>query len=387
MESAAKTPKSLTLPSTTRITLWLLDIGLNLIMRKDGTVNRGLLKLVPLTPPSSEPINGVKTYDVVVDPTRKLWFRVFVPTQYTVEDLPVMVFCHGSGYIVASADTQLYDDFCRKFARELHVIVVSVDYRLAPEHRHPAQHEDGLDVLKFLDVEENRSKWLPGNANITKCFIAGDSAGGNMAHHVAVRASQFNFQQLQVQYILTLFETSPRSSVAEERMVNYFVAKKLMVVGLVSIQPFFGGEERIGSEIRLNGTAPVLTLKQTDWFWNAFLPLGEPYNRDHPVVNVSGRYAVDISKMDLPPTIVVVAGFDILRDWQIRYYEWLKKSGKEVYLVDYPNMFHGFNLLPELPESDQLILEVKDFIHNVLNKVFTALIRNLKQITLSLPLL
>ncbi|MFS7944893.1 putative carboxylesterase [Helianthus anomalus] len=356
MESAAKTPKSLSLPWTTRITLWLLDIGLNLVMRKDGTVNRGLLKLVPLTPPSSEPIDGVKTYDVVVDPTRKLWFRVFVPTQYTVEDLPVMVFCHGSGYIVASADTQLYDDVCRKFARELHVIVVSVDYRLAPEHRHPAQHEDGLDVLKFLDVEENRSKWLPGNANISKCFIAGDSAGGNMAHHVAVRASQFNFQQLQV-------------------------------VGLVSIQPFFGGEERIGSEIRLNGTAPILTLKQTDWFWNAFLPLGEPYNRDHPVVNVSGRYAVDISKMDLPPTIVVVAGFDILRDWQIRYYEWLKKSGKEVYLVDYPNMFHGFNLLPELPESDQLILEVKDFIRNVLNKVFAALIHNLKQMTLSLPLL
>ncbi|KAJ0780570.1 putative carboxylesterase [Helianthus annuus] len=387
MESAAKTPKSLTLPWTTRITLWLLDIGLNLIMRKDGTVNRGLLKVVPLTPPSSEPIKGVKTYDVVVDPTRKLWFRVFVPTQYSVEDLPVMVFCHGSGYIVASADTQLYDDFCRKFARELHVIVVSVDYRLAPEHRHPAQHEDGLDVLKFLDVEENRSKWLPGNANISKCFIAGDSAGGNMAHHVAVRASQFNFQQLQVQYILTLFETSPRSSVAEERMVNYFVAKKLMVVGLVSIQPFFGGEERIGSEIRLNGTAPVLTLKQTDWFWNAFLPLGEPYNRDHPVVNVSGRYAVDISKIDLPPTIVVVAGFDILRDWQIRYYEWLKKSGKEVNLVDYPNMFHGFNLLPELSESDQLILEVKDFIHNVLNKVFTAPIRILKQMTLSVPLL
>ncbi|KAJ0560839.1 putative carboxylesterase [Helianthus annuus] len=298
MESAAKTPKSLTLPWTTRITLWLLDIGLNLIMRKDGTVNRGLLKLVPLTPPSSEPINGVKTYDVVVDPTRKLWFRVFVPTQYTVEDLPVMV-CN--------------DDFCRKFARELHVIVVSVDYRLAPEHRHPAQHEDGLDVLKFLDVEENRSKWLPGNANITKCFIAGDSAG-------------------------------------ETWLI-------------------------------------MLLWAGTDWFWNAFLPLGEPYNRDHPVVNVSGRYAVDISKMDLPPTIVVVAGFDILRDWQIRYYEWLKKSGKEVYLVDYPNMFHGFNLLPELPESDQLILEVKDFIHNVLNKVFTALIRNLKQMTLSEPLL
>ncbi|MFS7944869.1 putative carboxylesterase [Helianthus anomalus] len=67
--------------------------------------------------------------------------------------------------------------------------------------------------------------------------------------------------------------------------------------------------------------------------------------------------------------MVVVAGFDILRDWQIRYYEWLKKSGKEAYLMDYPNMFHAFYLFPELPESDQLILEVKDFIQKVLNKV------------------
>ncbi|KAI7725454.1 hypothetical protein M8C21_025459 [Ambrosia artemisiifolia] len=339
MKSAANTPKPLSLPWKTRISIWISDPVLDLALRKDGTVNRCLLNLlVPRASASSEPINGVKTHDVVVDSTRKLWFRVYVPTQYAEPELPVMVFFHGGGYCVMSADSKLYDDVCRKFAKELPAVVVSVDYRLAPEHRHPTQHNDGFDVLKFLDNEENRSNWLPENAKISRCFIAGDSAGGNMSHHVALRASQFNFQQLKV-------------------------------IGVVTIQPFFGGEERTDSEKRLDGSAPLLSTKRTDWFWNAFLPLGEPCNRDHPIINVSGPNAMDISEMDLPPIMVVVAGFDILLDWQVRYYQWLKKSRKEAYLVDYPNMFHGFGLFLELPESEQLISEVKTFVHKVLNEV------------------
>ncbi|KAL8208690.1 hypothetical protein R6Q57_008102 [Mikania cordata] len=338
ISAIAKTQNSLSLPWKTRVSLWVLDTAINLVLRKDGTVNRGLLKLVDLrSQPTSEPINGVNTYDVVVDLTRKLWFRVFVPTQYAVEEVPVMVFFHGGGYVAMSPDSKIYDDVCRRFARELPAVVVSVDYRLAPEHRHPAQHDDGLDVLKFLDNEDNQSKWLPENANVSRCFIAGDSAGGNMTHNVFQRASQFNFQRLQI-------------------------------IGLVAIQPFFGGEERTDAEIRLDGSVPNLSLKQTDFFWNAFLPPGDPYKRDHPVINVSGPNGVDISEIDFPPTLVVVAGFDILRDWQIKYYQWLKKFGKDAYLVDYPNMFHGFYLFPEVPESDQLISHVKDFVHKVLIK-------------------
>ncbi|KAF5802746.1 putative carboxylesterase [Helianthus annuus] len=113
-------------------------------------------------------------------------------------DLSVMVFFHGGAYIVLSSDVKPYYNVCRKFTRELHVIVVSVDYRLAPEQRHPAQHDDGIDVLRFLDIEENRSKKFPENPNISRCFIAVDSAGGHIAHHAAVRASEFNFQQLRV---------------------------------------------------------------------------------------------------------------------------------------------------------------------------------------------
>ena len=100
------------------------------------------------------------------------------------------------------------------------------------------------------------------------------------------------------------------------------------VIGVVAIQPFFGGEERTISEIELEGT-PVVSTNITDWYWNAFLPPGEGHNRDHPIINVSGPNAVDIANINFPPTMVVVAGFDVLRDWQNRYYEWLKKSGKE----------------------------------------------------------
>ncbi|KAI3811343.1 hypothetical protein L1987_21064 [Smallanthus sonchifolius] len=289
MEATAKTRASLSLPWKTRFLLWAFSTVSHAARRRDGTVNRRLLKFLEFrTPPTSKPVNGVKTYDIEIDPNRELWFRVFVPTQQAVEDLAVI-------------------------------------------HRYPVQHNDCFDVLKFLDDEENRPKSLPENANISRCFIAGDSAGGNIAHHVAQRACEFKFKQLKV-------------------------------IGLVAIQPFFGGEERTNSEKELEG-APVLSLEHTDWNWNALMPPGEGYNRDHPIINVSGPQAVDISKMEFPATIVVVGGFDLLRDWQKRYYEWLKRSGKDAYLVEYPNMCHGFYAFPELPESEQLISEVKDFIH------------------------
>nr|GEV68975.1 probable carboxylesterase 18 [Tanacetum cinerariifolium] len=336
---APETQTSLSLPWKTRLYISAVSAITDAASRRNGTVNRRLLSFVDFrVPPTPKPINGVKTYDVVVDPARKLWFRVFVPTEESaIEELRVMIYFHGGGFVFFNPDLKLYDDVCRRFAKKLNAIVVSVDYRHAPEHKYPAQHDDCFDVLKFLDSDENRSKWLPENANISRCFLAGDSAGGNLAHHAALRACEFNFQQLKI-------------------------------FGLVLIQPFFGGEERTNSEKELDGT-PFLSMKRTDWLWKAFMPVGEGYDRDHQIINVSGPKAVDVSKMDFPPTILFTAGFDILRDWNKRYYAWLKKSGKEVYMVDYPNMCHIFHAFPELPESDQLMSEIKDFIQSVSVKV------------------
>ncbi|CAI9293536.1 unnamed protein product [Lactuca saligna] len=224
METTVKPPQSsLSLPWKARITLSVLSTVIDAACRKNGTINRPILTLIHIRIPSlSKSINGVASHDVIVDKTRNLWFRVYTPTQHAGEDLPVIVYFHGGGFIMLSPDVFPYDGMCRRIARKLPAVVVSVNYRLAPEHRYPAQHDDCFDVLKFLDDEENRSKCLPENANLLRCFLAGDSAGGNLAHHVAQRACEFNF-------------------------------RRLMVTGVVAIQPFFGGEERTDSEARLAG--------------------------------------------------------------------------------------------------------------------------------------
>ena len=278
--------------------------------------------------PTPKPFKGIISSDITVDPTRNLWFRLYTPTTTTdTSFLPVLIFFHGGGFTFLSASSFSYDAVCRRFARKLPAVVISVNYRLSPEHRYPCQYDDGFDVLKFLDRNQSL---LPKIADLSKCFLGGDSAGGNLAHHVAIRAGR---ERLGV----------------------------VKLIGLISIQPFFGGEERTESEIRLPA-APLVSVERTDWIWKAFLPDGS--NRDHESANVSGPNAVDISGLDYPETVVVVGGFDPLQDWQRRYYEWLKKSGKEARLIEYPTMMHAFYMFPELPQSAQFMAQVKDFVSN-----------------------
>ena len=222
-----------------------------------------------------------------------------------------------------SPSSQLFDDLCRRLAKELPAVIVSVNYRLAPEHRCPASYEDGVDVLKFLD--ENP----PANADLTRCYIVGDSAGGNIAHHVTARAGEHNFTNLNI-------------------------------AGVIPIQPYFGGEERTESEIQLAG-APLVSVERTDWCWKAFLPEGS--DRDHPAANVFGPKSSDVSGLKFPKSLVFMGGFDPLRDWQESYCEGLKGNGKEVKVVDYPNAMHSFYAFPDLPESTLFMRELQDFIY------------------------
>ncbi|XP_027078561.1 probable carboxylesterase 18 [Coffea arabica] len=329
------------LPWRTRISIKIISTISTASRRRNGTVNRTLLSMLGYKcSANSTPIGGVSTFDITVDPTRKLWFRLFVPVAATTSSsvLPVIVFFHGGGFTYLSPDNRSYDAVCRRFSSSVPAIVVSVDYRLAPEYRCPAQYEDGFDCLRFLDDEQKRKGVLPENADVSRCFLAGDSAGANIAHHVAKRACESEF-------------------------------KTLKVIGLVAIQPFFGGEQRTESEISLASIDPLVSIARTDWMWEAFLPPEEGMNRDHEVINVSGPRAVDLSRLDFPATIVFIGGFDSLKDWQKRYYEWLKRSGKEVYLVEYPNMVHAFYVFPELKESEELIAQVKNFVHKQCSKV------------------
>ncbi|KAJ4965180.1 hypothetical protein NE237_017029 [Protea cynaroides] len=326
------------LPWKTKIVFAIFSAVADTVYRSNGTINRRLINFLEAKVSANDkPYRGVKTSDVVVDETRNLWFRLFTPTEihkHHVIPLPVIVFFHGGGFSLSSADGIAYDELCRKFAVQFSAIIVSVNYRLAPEHRFPSQYDDGIDTLKFLDETEFNRFGFPTFADLSKCFLAGDSAGGNLAHHVAVRSGKTNF-------------------------------KRVKVIGQISIQPFFGGEERTESETRLAKAQPI-PVERTDWMWKAFLPEGE--NRDHEAVNVSGSRAMDINGVKYPATMVVVGGFDPLQDRQREFYKWLKRNEKEVKLVEYPNAIHAFLVFPELPEGSEFITEARNFVHEVRGK-------------------
>lgn len=323
------------LPLKVRISVFFLSFLMNISRRRNGTLNRSLFDFFDLkAPPTPNPVDGVKSSDVTVDPSRNLWFRLFTPTisASSTSFLPVVVYFHGGAFSFLSASSSPYDGICRQLSRSIPSVVVSVNYRLCPEHRCPSQYDDGFDVLKFLDLNGDV---LPEIADVSRCFLAGDSAGANLAHHVAVRVGQ------------------------EE-------PGRVKVIGLVSIQPFFGGVDRTESETRLDG-APITSVSNTDWFWDIFLPKGS--DRDHEAVNVTGPNCLNISGMNFPDTIIFVGGLDPLLDRQRKYYEWLKISGKKVELVEYPNTIHAFYFFPELPQSSQQISRVRGFVNQRLSKM------------------
>ncbi|KAF2297277.1 hypothetical protein GH714_020547 [Hevea brasiliensis] len=321
------------LPLKTRLGLATFSFAASTARRSNFTINRNFMKIFdPKAPSSAKPINGVSSFDITIDPSNNLWFRLYIPTttssssRYVEASLPVIVYFHGGGFCFLAANSKQFDHFCRRLAREVPAVVISINYRLAPEYKYPCQFEDGFDALKFIDGMNFEN--FSAKVDLEWCFVAGDSAGGNIAHHVVLQAGEYRFSNMDV-------------------------------IGLITIQPFFGGEGRTESEIRLSGV-PGLSIERSDWYWKAFLPEGA--DRNHPVVNVFGPNAVDISGVHFPATLVVIGGFDILQDWQMRYHDGLKKSGKEVYLVEYPNVIHGFYSVTELPESALLISEVRKFI-------------------------
>ncbi|XP_028756505.1 probable carboxylesterase 18 [Neltuma alba] len=323
------------LPLKVRIAVFFLSTLMNISRRRNGTLNRRLFDFFDLkAPPTPNPIDGVMSSDVTVDSSRNLWFRLFTPTISTSSTslLPVVVYFHGGAFSFLSASSPPYEAVCRQLSRSIPSVVVSANYRLCPEHRFPSQYDDGFDVLKFLDLNGDA---LPDIADLSRCFLAGDSAGANLAHHVAVRVCQEELQRVKV-------------------------------IGLVSIQPFFGGVDRTESEIRLDG-APITSVGNTDWMWEFFLPDGS--DRDHEAVNVTGPNGVNISAMNFPDTIIFVGALDPLLDRQRKYYDWLKKSGKKAEIIEYPNTIHAFYFFPELPQSSQQIYRVRDFVNQRLSQM------------------
>ncbi|KQJ88842.1 probable carboxylesterase 18 [Brachypodium distachyon] len=337
---AAAKARRLAPPMSWRARLSILAAGYltDATRRADGTINRRLLTFLdPGVPASAAPRNGVASRDIDLHaghgplPLRaRLFFPAGAHASPGPRPLPVVVFFHGGGFAYLSAASPAYDAACRRIARHCAAAVLSVDYRRSPEHKFPAPYDDGFSALRFLDNPKNHPADIP-QLDVSRCFLAGDSAGANIAHHVARR------------YAMALSSFS-----------------HLRILGLISIQPFFGGEERTASELELDG-APIVSVSRCDWMWRAFLPPGA--DRTHEACAAAGAAAAaGVESAAFPPAVVVVGGYDPLQDWQRRYCEALRAMGKEVRVLEYPEAIHAFYVFPEFAESRDLMLRIKEIV-------------------------
>lgn len=325
--------------------MWVLisnfKLAYNLLRRPDGTFNRHLAEFLDRkVPPNAVPVDGVYSFDVILDRPAGLVIRVYRPArggstaasaQHVIFELeepasddpfPVVVFFHGGSFAHSSVNSAIYDTLCRRLVALCKAVVVSVDYRRSPENRYPCAYDDGWAALKWVSSRP----WLrSGKERKVRVFLCGDSSGGNIAHHVAVRAAESGIE----------------------------------VFGNVLLTPMFGGQERTESEKRLDGKYFV-TIQDRDWYWKAFLPQGE--DRDHPACNPFGPNGVKLEGLPFPKSLVIVAGFDLLQDWQKSYVEGLKKAGQDVKLLFMGQATVGFYLLPNTDHYHVVMEKIKNFV-------------------------
>lgn len=130
--------------------------------------------------------------DVLFDPAHDLHLRLYKPATLppSGSKLPIFCYIHGGGFCIGSRTWPNCQNYCFKLALELQAVVVAPDYRLAPENRLPAAIEDGFTAMKWLQaqaVAAEPDEWLNEVADFGRVFVSGDSAGGNIAHNLAVR--------------------------------------------------------------------------------------------------------------------------------------------------------------------------------------------------------
>ncbi|MED6186837.1 hypothetical protein PIB30_070547 [Stylosanthes scabra] len=222
----------------------------------DGTITL-LRKPDPHSPPESDPTLPIPVLskDLTINPQNNTYLRLFLPRNalpHNNNKLPLIVFFHPSGFILGSAATTVFHNFCLQMADNVCAVVASVAYRLAPEHRLPAAYNDAMEALHF--IKASKDEWLTKHVDYSRCYLMGSSAGANIAYHAGLRA-------------------------ASDLDLN-----PLKIKGLILRQVACGGTKRTDSELRLEKD-PILPLSNADLMWELALPVG--VDRDHEYSNLT----------------------------------------------------------------------------------------------------
>lgn len=273
----------------------------------DGIIHR--YQHIKLVPPSNNPKTGVQSKDVTIFPQKNVSARLYLPKiSRKNQRFPLLFYIHGGGFCTQSAFSSMYDSYIHKLTAEANVIIVSIDYRLAPEHLIPVCYDDSWGVLNW--AAQGTEPWLKIHANFSRVFLAGDSAGANIAHNLMVRASE----------------------------ESHFVAS---LVGMALIDPYFG-----------NG--------KPDSLWTYLCPKSNGINdsRFNPAAHRSMLSELKCSKV-----LVCTAGKDFLRDRAWTYYETLKKSGwkGQLGIKEIEGEGHVFHLFNQTSEKAKVLM--KSIVH------------------------
>ncbi|XP_048135779.1 probable carboxylesterase 13 isoform X2 [Rhodamnia argentea] len=181
------------------------DFSPHLRVYKDGRVER--LEGTATVPPSYDRDTGVLSKDVAISAsTPSLSARVYIPTATTINHrsganrrkLPLLVYFHGGAFCLESPFSPMYHNYLNSLASEADAVAVSVHYRRAPEHPLPAAYDDSWIALEWVSSHsggDGPDKWLSAYADLRKVYVAGDSAGGNIAHHMGLRFAIFHGQR------------------------------------------------------------------------------------------------------------------------------------------------------------------------------------------------
>jgi acetyl esterase len=239
-----------------------------------------------------EPVHEVVDR-TVLGPGGDVPVRIYRPSAAT--PLPALLWFHGGGWTIGSVES--HDPTCRSLANAVDCVVVSVDYRLAPEHKFPCAVEDAWAATEWVARQSEELGIDPARLG-----VAGDSAGGNLAAVVALLARDAGTPPLAFQllvYPVTDYEFDSESMIANAS--GYFLERQSMV-----------------------------------WFCGHYL--------DDPSEGDDWRFspirAADLS--GLPPAFVLTAEFDPLRDQGEAYARKLEAAGVQVEMRRYDGVFHGF---------------------------------------------
>jgi len=226
----------------------------------------------------------------------KIRLRMYLPE--SLAPLPLLAYFHGGGFVLGSLEET--NAFCTRLAAGAHCAVASVDYRLAPEHRWPTAEQDALAAVTWL--AENAPHY---GIDASRFVIAGNSAGANLAAHVALRLRERAWSRLGGQVLicpwLDLMHTNTES-------FHWF------------------------------GQGDWLSATTVNWFRFHYFGDFDDCTRASPLLEEDPHV--------LPPALIVAAEFDVLRSQAESFADRLSASGNDMDMEIFPGVLHDFVLLP-----------------------------------------